>query len=77
MILLADSEGPDQTARMRWLILALAIRICLKTCSRMDLDGIAKRRNQLEVFFCLFFLTKSAYKNKFSEHMHNFFLLYN
>ena len=28
MILFADSEGPDQTARMRRLIWAFAIRIC-------------------------------------------------
>ena len=35
MILLADSEGPDQTARMRRLIWAFAVRICLKTCLRM------------------------------------------
>ena len=27
MILLADSEGPDQTARMRSLILGFAVRI--------------------------------------------------
>ena len=31
MILLADSEGPDQTARMRMLIWAFAVRRCLKT----------------------------------------------
>ena len=34
MILLADREGPDQTARMRRLIWALAVRICPKTCFR-------------------------------------------
>ena len=28
MILLANSEGSDQTARMRRLILAFAVRIC-------------------------------------------------
>ena len=28
MILLADSEGPDQTARMRRLIWAFAVRTC-------------------------------------------------
>ena len=28
MIVLADSEGPDQTARMRRLIWAFAVRIC-------------------------------------------------
>ena len=31
MILLADSEGPDQTARMRRLIWAFAVCICPKT----------------------------------------------
>ena len=30
MIMLADNEGPDQTARMRRLILAFAVRICPK-----------------------------------------------
>ena len=35
MILFADSEGPDQTARMRSLIRAFAVRICPKTCFRM------------------------------------------
>ena len=34
-ILLADSEGPDQTARMRRLIWAFAVRICTKTSFRM------------------------------------------
>ena len=32
MILLADSEDPDQTVRMRKLIWAFAVRIYLKTC---------------------------------------------
>ena len=31
MILLADSKGPDQTARKRRLIWAFALRICPKT----------------------------------------------
>ena len=31
MILLADSESPDQTARMRRLIWTFAVRICPKT----------------------------------------------
>ena len=35
MILLADSEGPDQTARMRSLIWAIAVRICPKTRFRV------------------------------------------
>ena len=35
MILLADSEDPDQTARMRRLIWVFALRICLKTGFRM------------------------------------------
>ena len=35
MILLADSEGPDQTARMRRLIWAFAVRICPETRFRM------------------------------------------
>ena len=36
VILLAKSEGPDQTARMRRLVWAFAVRICLKTCFRMS-----------------------------------------
>ena len=36
MILWADSESPDQTARMRRLIWAFAVRTCPKTCFRMD-----------------------------------------
>ena len=35
MVLLADSEGPDQTARMRSLIWAFAVRISPKTRFRM------------------------------------------
>ena len=35
IILLADNEGPDQTARMLRLIWALAVRICPKTLFRM------------------------------------------
>ena len=35
MILLTDREGPDQTARMRRLIWAFAVRICLKTRFRI------------------------------------------
>ena len=35
MSLLADSEGPDQTARMRRLIWAFAVRTCPKTCFRL------------------------------------------
>ena len=35
MVLLADSEGPDQIAWMRRLIWAFAIRICSKTRFRM------------------------------------------
>ena len=31
VVLLADSEGSDQPARMRRLIWALAVRICLNT----------------------------------------------
>ena len=30
-----DSEGPDQTVRMRWLISTFAVRICRKTRFRM------------------------------------------
>ena len=33
MILLADSEGPDQTVRMRRLIWSFAVRMCRKTFS--------------------------------------------
>ena len=36
IILLADSEGPDQTARTRRLIWAIAVRICPKTRFRMN-----------------------------------------
>ena len=35
MVLLADSEGPDQTARMRRLISAFDVRICPKARFRM------------------------------------------
>ena len=35
MILLAGSEGPDQSARKRRLIRAFAVRICSKTRFRM------------------------------------------
>ena len=35
MILFVDSEGPDQTVRMRRLILAFVVLICPKTCFRM------------------------------------------
>ena len=33
LVMLADSEGPDQPARMRRLIWAFAVRICPKTGS--------------------------------------------
>ena len=35
IILFADTEGPDQTARMRSLIWTFAFRICSKTHFRM------------------------------------------
>ena len=35
LILLADSEDPDQTVRMRRLIWAFYVRICPKICFRM------------------------------------------
>ena len=35
MILFADREGPDQTARMRRLIWAFVVRVCPKTCFHM------------------------------------------
>ena len=38
MILLADSEGPDQPARMRGLIWDFAVRICPKTRFSMALS---------------------------------------
>ena len=41
-ILLADSEGPDQTARMRCLICAFAVRICPKT---LFSNGAANNNN--------------------------------
>ena len=37
MILLVDSEGPDQTVQMRRLIWAFAVRICPKTHFHMAL----------------------------------------
>ena len=42
MTLLADSDGPDQTARMRGLIWAFAVRIilCPKTHFRMAHYGV-------------------------------------
>ena len=39
----------------------------------IQLNGLAKRRNQLDFAKSSFFLTKSAYKNKFSGYMHIFF----
>ena len=36
MILLADSKGPDQTAQMRSLIWAFAVRICQKNMFSHD-----------------------------------------
>ena len=41
MSLLADSEGPNKTARMRWLIWAFAVRISLKTHFRHGTVHIA------------------------------------
>ena len=35
MILFVDRESPDQTARMRRVIWAFAVRICPKTCLHM------------------------------------------
>ena len=62
MILLADSEGPDQTARMRRLIWAFAFRICPKTrlcmtqpkCKRRTAVHIRKQRVSLGLYmrFC-------------------------
>ena len=37
MILLADSEYPDQTVGMRKLIWVLAVDVCPKACFRMML----------------------------------------
>ena len=47
MILLADSEGPDQTARTRSMIWAYAVHICPKTFShgtaRLSLKTVSSR----------------------------------
>ena len=49
MIPLADSEGPDQTARMRRLISTFAVRICPKTRFR-----IARPIYEfIDIFWCL------------------------
>ena len=40
MILLADSEGPDQTARMNRLIWVFAVRIYPKTRFRPNVDEL-------------------------------------
>ena len=47
MIMLADSEGPDQPARMRRLNWAFAVRICQKTFSH----GAAQNNQILKVLF--------------------------
>ena len=47
MIRLVDSEGPDQTARMRSLIWAFALHICPKTCLGLALPkclNVAKKK---------------------------------
>ena len=46
MILLADSEGPDQAARMRSLIWAFAVRICPKTSFRMARPIFSNQRER-------------------------------
>ena len=58
MILLADSEGPDQTARMRSLIWAFAVCICPKARFRIAVHFIAFRMlfsvfKQILIFFTL------------------------
>ena len=55
---------------MRWFQL---------TGDQLIVHGIAKRRNQVYLFIYLFiyffFFDEISLKNKFSGHMHNFFLL--
>ena len=56
MSLLADSKGPDQTARMRRLIWAFAVRICPKKRFRiawpyvLTVHGIKTAFNHARVF---------------------------
>ena len=52
MILFTDSEGPDQTARMRKLIWAFAARICPKTRFRLARPTCYGSYNY--IFFFLF-----------------------
>ena len=54
MILLADSEGPDQTARMRRLIWAFAVRICTKI--------LFAWRAQYDIAFKIIVLTVFVYE---------------
>ena len=42
MVMLADSEGPDQTARMRRLIWAVAVHICPRSKAKTSLRTDAK-----------------------------------
>ena len=44
LILLADSKDPDQTARMRRLILAFAVRMCPKKHFRMAKKKSKKKK---------------------------------
>ena len=55
MILLADSEGPDQTARMRRLLWAFAVRICPRTQFRKP------RPNSYQVTVIEFAVLKVSY----------------
>ena len=53
MILAADSEGPDQTARMRSLIWAFALRICPKTRFRVARPIYSCMYNMTHAIFLL------------------------
>ena len=57
VILLADREGPDQTARMRRLIWAFAVRICTKTRSKFR-KLMVDRHIKLDTVWFSNFLTK-------------------
>ena len=52
MILLADSEGPDQTAHPRSLIWAFTVRICPKTCFRIARRIYEPQREKTYLLTC-------------------------
>ena len=72
MILLADSEGPDQTARMRRLIRASALHICPKTRfsmgrSKHNIDSLKKANICLCVYRQLKFHVEFAFSRWLSS----------